>query len=79
MELFEQIRRDRDRDRERLSLRALAERHGVHLRAMRQAFRSPLPPEQPRDTRFGGDDVPVRLLVNTVYFDVSDFFGALPV
>src|ERR1700683_317617 len=42
MELFEQIRRDRDR--EGLSIRALAERHGVHRRAVRQALVSPLPP-----------------------------------
>lgn len=42
METFEQIRRDRDR--EGLSIRALAERHGVHRRAVRQALVSPLPP-----------------------------------
>jgi len=36
VELFEQIRRDRDR--EGLSIRALAERHGVHRRAVRQAL-----------------------------------------
>jgi len=42
MELFEQIRRDRDR--EDLSIRALAERHGVHRRAVRQALASPVPP-----------------------------------
>ncbi|MGH7338705.1 MAG: hypothetical protein ACREI7_14075 [Myxococcota bacterium] len=42
MELFEQIRRDRDR--EGLSIRALAERHGVHRRAVRQALASPVPP-----------------------------------
>ena len=41
MELFEQIRRDRDR--EGLSVRALAERHGVHRRAVRQALASPVP------------------------------------
>jgi hypothetical protein len=41
MELFEQIRRDRDR--EGLSIRALAARHGVHRRAVRQALASPLP------------------------------------
>jgi transposase len=41
MEQFEQIRRDRDR--EGLSIRALAERHGVHRRAVRQALASPLP------------------------------------
>ena len=42
MEMFEQIRRDRDR--EGLSIRALAERHGVHRRAVRQALLSALPP-----------------------------------
>jgi transposase len=42
VELFEQIRRDRDR--EGLSVRALARRHGVHRRAVRQALASPLPP-----------------------------------
>src|SRR3954447_16380744 len=42
METFEQIRRDRAR--EGLSIRALAERHGVHRRAVRQALLSPLPP-----------------------------------
>ncbi len=41
MELFELIRRDRDR--EGLSIRALAERHGVHRRAVRQALVSPVP------------------------------------
>jgi transposase len=42
VELFEQIRRDRER--EGLSIRALAERHGVHRRAVRQALVSPVPP-----------------------------------
>ncbi|MEX2194905.1 MAG: hypothetical protein WD844_06435 [Thermoleophilaceae bacterium] len=42
MELFEQIRRDRDR--EGLSIRALAERHGVHRRAVRRALASAVPP-----------------------------------
>ena len=42
MEQFEQIRRDRDR--EGLSIRALAVRHGVHRRAVRQALASPVPP-----------------------------------
>ena len=41
VELFEQIRRDRERDG--LSIRALAERHGVHRRAVRQALASPVP------------------------------------
>jgi transposase len=42
VELFEQIRRDRER--EGLSIRALARRHGVHRRAVRQALASPWPP-----------------------------------
>lgn len=42
VEQFEQIRRDRDR--EGLSIRALAERHGVHRRVVRQALASPVPP-----------------------------------
>ena len=46
VELFEQIRRDHDR--EGLSVRALAERHGVHRRAVRQALASPLPPQRKR-------------------------------
>jgi len=42
VEQFEQIRRERER--EGLSIRALAQRHGVHRRAVRQALLSPLPP-----------------------------------
>ncbi len=42
MELFEQIRRDHDRDG--LSKRALAVKHGVHRRAVRQALESAVPP-----------------------------------
>lgn len=46
VELFEQIRRDRDR--EGLSLHALARRHGVHRRTVRQALESALPPARKR-------------------------------
>lgn len=42
VELFEQIRRDHER--EGLSLRALAERHHVHRRTVRQALGSAVPP-----------------------------------
>ena len=42
VELFEQIRRDRRI--EGVSIRELAERHGVHRRTVRQALASPLPP-----------------------------------
>jgi transposase len=46
VELFEQIRRDRER--EGLSLRALAVRHGVHRRTVRQALAAALPPPRKR-------------------------------
>jgi transposase len=42
VEQFEQIRRDHAR--EGLSIRALARRHGVHRRAVRQALESAVPP-----------------------------------
>ena len=42
VELFEQIRRDRRL--EQLSIRQLAERHGVHRRTVRQALDSAVPP-----------------------------------
>jgi transposase len=46
VELFEQIRRDRDR--EGLSLRALAARHHVHRRTVKQALESSVPPPKRR-------------------------------
>ena len=46
VELFEQIRRDSEL--EGLSIRALAVRHGVHRRAVRQALESPLVPAKRR-------------------------------
>jgi transposase len=46
VELFEQIRRDRRR--EELSIRELAEKHGVHRRTVRQALVAAVPP--PRKT-----------------------------
>ena len=42
VELFEQIRRDRRL--QQLSIRELAERHGVHRRSVRQALESAVPP-----------------------------------
>jgi transposase len=46
VELFEQIRRDREF--EGLSIHALARRHGVHRRAVRQALESPVPAPRKR-------------------------------
>jgi transposase len=49
VELFEQIRRDRER--EGLSIRALAERHQVHRRTVRQALAAALPPPRKQPER----------------------------
>jgi transposase len=46
VELFEQIRRDHERGG--LSIRALAERYGVHRRTVRQALESAVPPARRR-------------------------------
>ncbi len=46
VELYEQIRKSHERDG--LSIRALAERFGVHRRSVREALASPIPP--PRKT-----------------------------
>ena len=46
VELFERIRRDREF--EGLSVHALARRHGVHRRTVRQALGSTVPPERKR-------------------------------
>jgi transposase len=50
VELFERIRRDRRMDPQ-VSVRELAERHGVHRRTVRQALSSALPP--PRKEQCG--------------------------
>ena len=42
VELFEKIRRDRRLDE--LSIRELADRHGVHRRTVRQALADAVPP-----------------------------------
>jgi DNA-directed RNA polymerase specialized sigma24 family protein len=50
VELFEKIRRDRRLDE--LSIRELADRHGVHRRTVRQALAAAVPPPR-RVYRFG--------------------------
>jgi transposase len=61
---FEQIRRDRDR--EGLSIRALAQRHGVHRRAVRQALLSPLPPPKRAPVRRPAPKLgPYRALIDS--------------
>ena len=63
VELFEQIRRDRDQ--EGLSIRALAERYGVHRRMVRQALASALPPpRKPAEGRPAPKLGPYRALID---------------
>src|SRR5438132_3111375 len=63
VELFERIRRDRER--EGLSIRALARRHGVHRRAVRQALTAALPPpRKPSERRPAPALGPYRALVD---------------
>ncbi len=64
VELFEAIRRDARRDE--LSIRALAERHGVHRRTVREALRSAVPaPRKPRTAQAPKLD-PVRSVIDEI-------------
>src|SRR5687768_14789338 len=49
VELFEQIRREHEFGGQ--SIRALAQKYGVHRRLVRQALESALPPERKRSVR----------------------------
>ena len=49
VELYEQIRKSHERDE--LSIRALAERFGVHRRTVREALASPIPPPRKQAQR----------------------------
>ena len=64
VELFEQVRRDHER--EGMSIRALAERHQVHRRAVRQALASALPPpRKPPQRRSAPKLGPYRALIDS--------------
>ena len=64
VELFEAIRRDHER--EGMSIRALAERHQVHRRAVRQALASALPPpRKPPQRRSAPKLGPYRALIDS--------------
>ncbi len=64
VELFEAIRRDHRRDG--LSIRALADRHGVHRRTVRQALASAVPPERKTPVRTAPKLEPARPLIDAM-------------
>ncbi len=64
VELFEAIRRDERRDG--LSIRALADRHGVHRRTVRQALGNAVPPERKAPARSAPKLDPAKPLIDAM-------------
>ena len=64
VELFEAIRRDHRRDG--LSIRALADRHGVHRRTVRQALASAVPPQRKTPARAAPKLDPAKALIDAM-------------
>ncbi len=64
VELFEAIRRDHRRDE--LSIRALADRHGVHRRTVRQALENAVPPERKPPVRAAPKLDPAKSLIDAM-------------
>jgi len=62
VELFEAIRRDERRDG--LSIRALADRHGVHRRTVRAALASAVPPDRKTPARAAPKLDPAKALID---------------
>lgn len=65
MELFEAIRRDKRLD-ESLSVRGLADRHGVHRRTVRAALANPIPPQRKPPERPAPRLDPARALIDAM-------------
>jgi transposase len=64
VELFEAIRRDHRRDG--LSIRALADRHGVHRRTVRQALGEAVPPARKTPVRAAPKLDPAKALIDAM-------------
>lgn len=64
VELFEAIRRDHRRDG--LSIRALADRHQVHRRTVRQALENAVPPERKTPVRTAPKLEPAKPLIDAM-------------
>ncbi len=64
VELFEAIRRDHRRDE--LSIRALADKHGVHRRTVRQALENAMPPERKTPARAAPKLDPAKALIDAM-------------
>ena len=64
VELFEAIRRDERL--EKLSIRALADKHGVHRRTVRQALENAVPPERKTPARAAPKLDPAKGLIDAM-------------
>ena len=67
VELFEAIRRDERL--EKLSIRALADKHGVHRRTVRQALKNAAPPERKTPARAAPKLDPAKALIDAMLTD----------
>lgn len=67
VDVFEAIRRDHRRDG--LSIRALADKHGVHRRTVRQALDSAVPPPRKTPTRGAPKLDPAKALIDAMLIE----------